>query len=354
MMYEIILNAHVHTKYSDGSKTHKEIAKIAAESGIDGILFNDHNVFPIGPEGYYEFKSKRILAIIGEEIHDIERQPQKNHLLAYGTSKSFSHFAEKPRNLISQIRKNGGMSFIAHPYDPIFPEFDEEDLSWEDWDVSGFTGIELWNNLSEFKIRAKSKLHGYFFAFFPEFMAEKAPKQILRIFDRFINEGHWMVAIAGSDAHEFHYQIGPIIKTVFPYSYHFHGINNHILLKSPLTGKFETDREMVLSSIKRGSLFIANDRIASSKGFRFFAQKGKEEIHSGQRCRFHSQMMLRAELPAPAECTLYKNGEKIESVQVRKRYNYPIKGPGVYRIECFRYFLFKKRGWIYSNPIFID
>lgn len=354
MMYEIILNAHVHTKYSDGAKTHNEIAGIAAECGIDGVLFNDHNVFPIGPEGYYQFGGKKILTIIGEEIHDIERQPQKNHLLAYGTSKSLSHFADNPKNLISQIRENGGMAFIAHPYDPAFPEFDEDDLSWEDWDIAEFTGIELWNNLSEFKIHAKSKLHGYFFAFFPVFMAEKAPEQILKIFDRLLNEGHQIIAIAGSDAHEFHFQIGPISKTVFPYSYHFQGINNHILLTTPLTGEYDTDKEMILSSIKRGSLFIANDRISSSKGFRFFAQKGKEEIHSGRRCRFHSKMILRAELPAPAECILYQNGKKIQSVQVSKGFSYPIKGPGVYRIEFYRYFLFKMRGWIYSNPIFID
>ena len=354
MINEIILNAHVHTKYSDGSKTHRQIAEIAAGYGIDGILFNDHNVFPIGLEGYYEFGNRKIIAIIGEEIHDIECQPQKNHLLTYGTSESFSHFAGDPLDLIKQIRENSGISFIAHPYDPAFPEFDEENLSWEKWDATGFTGLELWNNLSEFKIRSKSKLHAYFLAFFPMFMAEKPPEQTLTRFDELLNEGRHLAAIAGSDAHEFHYQFGPFRKTVFPYSYHFRGINNHILLKNPLSGNFFTDKKMILSSLERGNLFIANDRISSSKGFRFYIQNGKEQVFSGQRCKFHPRMVLHTDLPSPAECRLYKNGQEIADIRVKEKLKIPIRVPGIYRIELYRTFLFKRRGWIFSNPIFID
>ena len=60
------------------------------------------------------------------------------------------------------------MCFLAHPVDPAMPAFGETDISWEDWGVTGFTGIELWNGFSELKTVAKGKLDAIFYAFFPE------------------------------------------------------------------------------------------------------------------------------------------------------------------------------------------
>ena len=113
-MHEIILSAHIHSVYSDGMKTPPEIAAIAARCGIDVILMTDHNVFPSGFDGYYSVDGKRVLLLTGEEIHDQTRQPQKNHLLAFGIHQDFSRLAQDPQKLIDAIRKAGGLSFLAH------------------------------------------------------------------------------------------------------------------------------------------------------------------------------------------------------------------------------------------------
>ena len=72
--------------------------------------------------------------------------------------------------LINVVRELGGLSFLAHPNDPAAPAFHETDISWADWSVTHFTGIELWNGLSELKTMVPTKLHGVLYAFFPELL----------------------------------------------------------------------------------------------------------------------------------------------------------------------------------------
>ena len=47
-MYEIIVNLHMHTRYSDGSGTHKDIAEAAIDAGVDAVIVTDHNVLVNG------------------------------------------------------------------------------------------------------------------------------------------------------------------------------------------------------------------------------------------------------------------------------------------------------------------
>ncbi len=83
-MTEIVVNLHMHTRYSDGSGTHAEIAKAALRCGLDAVIVTDHNVYVEGPEGYYSDGERRVLLLVGEEIHDPARTPQKSHLLVFG------------------------------------------------------------------------------------------------------------------------------------------------------------------------------------------------------------------------------------------------------------------------------
>ena len=349
--HEITANLHVHSIYSDGLKTHAQIARDAMRAGLDAVIVTDHNVFPEGLGGYYQNGKKRVLVIIGEEIHDIRRQPQKNHLLAIGTNHSYAHLAHQPQDLIKAIVQDGGLTFVAHPVDPELPAFDEVDLSWEDWNISGFTGLEIWNGLSELKFRVQKKLHVYFYVVFPRLLPFRAPSQILSIWDNLLNAGQHVVGIGGSDAHTFHFSFGPFRLTVFPYLFHFQTINTHILLKKPLGGDVESDKISILSALKSGNVFIANDYLHPAKGFRFFANGKKETAYMGDKIKLADGLTLHAELPARAFCRLVRNGKTIEELQNTCKIDYPVEKRGVYRLECERQFFFKQRGWIYSNPI---
>ena len=74
-LHEYVGVIHIHSTYSDGSKTIPEIAKIASEVGLDYLLFTDHNTLQPkkdGLEGWYE----GVLVGIGYEINDENDQNQ--------------------------------------------------------------------------------------------------------------------------------------------------------------------------------------------------------------------------------------------------------------------------------------
>ena len=76
-MFELVANLHMHTPYSDGFGSHAEIAQAAIRAGIDVVIVTDHNVLVAGPEEIYRDGDRRVLLLVGEEVHDQARQPQK-------------------------------------------------------------------------------------------------------------------------------------------------------------------------------------------------------------------------------------------------------------------------------------
>lgn len=353
MTQEIIANLHIHSSYSDGAKLHTEIANIAADCGLNMILITDHNIHVQGFDGYHNHKGKKVLMITGEEIHDRNLFPPKNHLFAVGIQKSFTELASDSQNLINSIRTDGGLSFIAHAHDPAFPALGEEDLSWTNWSVSGFTGMEIWNNLSEFKIQSKNKAHAIFFALFPQFLAHQPPKEMINRWDTLTQNGNQVVGIGSSDAHTIIYQFGPLKKEIFPYRYHFKTINTHLIIEKDITGNACEDTKHILGALKEGNVFVANDQVKKASGFRFYAIQNGHYFPMGSQLSFQDGIVLQADLPFAGDCLLIRNGEQIVKRNATKSIHFSVSEGGVYRLECYRKHLFKKRGWIFSNPIYI-
>ena len=162
-MIELVGNMHIHTMYSDGTATHREAAEAAARAGLDWIIVTDHNIWVKGVAGYYD----NVLLLVGEEVHDCRRVPQANHLLVYGADCELATLAPHPQAVIDAARECGALTFLAHPVEYASRVAGEAALGWESWDVTGYTGIEIWNYMSEFKTRIKTKLHAFWYAFFP-------------------------------------------------------------------------------------------------------------------------------------------------------------------------------------------
>ncbi len=352
-MHEIIINLHIHTNYSDGSLPHAEVAKAAIRCGLDAIIITDHNIRPEGLQGYYNEGGKKLLVMIGEEIHNQDRQPQKSHLLAFGADRDLASFASDPQLLIQKVNQSSGISFLAHPYDPAMPAFGEDNISWDDWDVKGYTGIELWNGFSELKIRAHNKWQAVFYAFFPKLIAHQPPLETLKIWNDLLASDKTVVAIGGSDSHAGHYHMGPLHKTIFPYEFHFHAINTHVLLHTPLTGDAEIDSRFIIEALKQGHAFVGYDLPASTRGFQFWVDSNNASCGMGDEIKFQPEMALKIHIPGRAECRLLKDGELIACWKNQTDPNFTLKTAGVYRVECYRHYLGKKRGWIFSNPIYI-
>lgn len=352
-MHEIIANIHMHTTYSDGHRTHREIAKAALNANIDVVIISDHNVLVRGLEDYYEDEGRRVLLLIGEEIHDQARQPQKNHLLVFGIEQELAPLAADTQRLLDNIQNAGGLSFLAHPVDPAAPSVNEGDLSWVDWDIQGYTGIELWNAMSEFKSHLKSKFHALYYALNPERIAYGPFKESLVKWDELLMSGQRVVAIGGTDAHALPGRLGPLKRTLFPYEFHFQTINTHIMTEAPFSGVLETDRKLVLNALGNGRAFIGYDLPASTNGFRFTAHGLDTKATMGEEISSQSGVTLLVRLPIPTECHLIRNGEIIETWENRETCTFITTDPGVYRIEAYIEYAGHKRGWIFSNPIYV-
>ena len=207
--------------------------------------------------------------------------------------------------------------------------------------------------MSEFKELSKSKLHAVFYAFNPSRVASGPSEETLKKWDSLLRAGRKVVAIGGTDAHQFPGSLGPLRRTVFPYLFHFQTVNTHLLLKSAPNMDLQHDRQLVLEALSAGHAFIGYDLAASTRGFRFSAQGQDQKVWMGDEISAKNSVTLQIRLPQRAACHLLKDGEVIKTWDQRDTCTHITREPGVYRVEVFIDFRGRRRGWIYSNPIYV-
>jgi len=135
---EYVGHIHLHSTFSDGVATIEEIIRLANQAGLDFIIPTDHNVLVKGLDGWYD----RTLLLMGEEVHDQQRQPESSHYLALDIKDDVAPYAQDPQAVINAVNNQGGFGFLAHPIEYDTASFVEEpNLSWRDWQASGYTGL---------------------------------------------------------------------------------------------------------------------------------------------------------------------------------------------------------------------
>jgi hypothetical protein len=183
--------------------------------------------------------------------------------------------------------------------------------TWNDWSVSGYTGICIWNFTSRWKENVKTSLHGIYHLIFKTYTVKGPSQKTLETWDRLCLKRQ-VVALGGSDAHGSFMRIGLLKFTPLSYRYLLGTINTHILTSSPLHGDFTTDKGIIYASLR-----------------------------------------LVSKLPKGGMITIIKDGSLF-----RRGYggelSIKITENGVYRVEVFRKVpLFGWRPWIFSNPIYL-
>jgi hypothetical protein len=341
-MEEILVNLHMHTVYSDGSGTHADIGRAALKAGIDAAIVTDHNTLVREAEGYFIENEQRALVLVGEEIHDRTRQPQRSHLLVLGAGREMAPYGSELQFLLNQVN-------LAMDFYPL------EEIPWEDWQVQGYTGMEIWNGMSEFKGLAHSKLFALLYGFFPSWIARGANPQVLKKWDELTAAGKRVVAVGSSDAHAFRIPLGPFIKTAFPYAYHFRQVNNHLLVEEKLNGDLSHDRQLILGALHQGHSFVAYDLPEPARGFSYTAAGKNQNAIMGDSLRLSTGVTFQIHLPFRGpHCTLLRNGQPVKTWRNSEFCTHITNQPGAYRVEVRLPFRLRERGWIYSNPIYIS
>ena len=375
-LYEIVTSLHMHTPYSDGEFSHTQIAEAAIRAGIDCVYVTDHNVWVKGPEHYYSHDDRKVLVLVGEEVHDAGRQPQQNHLLVFGTGAELTSYAADPQALVDAAGRAGALTFIAHPFESAAELFGETALSWTAWHVSGFTGMEIWNYMSEFKDLLTSRASALRYALNPETGIAGPKAEILNKWDELTAEGRKVVAIGGVDAHGTAYRLGALQRVIFPYEFLFRQLATHLLTEAPLTGVYETDRPLVLAALARGHCFVGYDGAAPTRGFRFTLHTDAGTFLMGDEVANHSGVTMEIAVPtrpgqAPhpsgaAKAAVAETGVRVSTHLIRNgvpmarwenqtnlTHIVPARETGVYRVEVHLRYQGRLRGWIFSNPVYL-
>ncbi|MBS7611250.1 PHP domain-containing protein [Candidatus Bathyarchaeota archaeon] len=108
-MFSLKIDVHVHTAYSDGRGTVREILKIAKFKGLDGLAITDHDCL----KGYFKAKlySSGLLVIPGYEVHT-----DAGHVLVLGLELLPSETRRiRYEELVEWVRCMGGLTVLAHP-----------------------------------------------------------------------------------------------------------------------------------------------------------------------------------------------------------------------------------------------
>jgi hypothetical protein len=365
-MVELVGNMHSHTPWSDGEKYHHDIAQAAIAAGLDFVIVTDHNVHVGGLEGMVQNGQGRVLLLVGEEVHDMRREPQANHMLIYGADCELSRHAADPQALIDAAHAAGGICFLAHPHDRAMSLFGGiPALGWYNWEVEGYEGLEIWNTMSSFVNEISrhvgedapdtlfNRLRALPLALFPEKYIVGPEEPTLIKWDALLAEGKRVVGVGNSDVHGTPMHLGPIRREIFPYEWCFRAVNTHILTPEKLTGDLARDKRMIYTALARGHSWIGYDLAHPTAGFRFRAE-GATAGGMGDTVPLAADTELVVRTPASADIRLIRHGETIAHAPNARELRWRPTQPGAWRVECTRLWNGKKRGWIYSNPIWLE
>ena len=352
---EIIGNLHLHTIASDGTGTHDVVAAAAARAGLDFIVYTDHNIWVDNQEGWYcdSGSQREILRLMGQEINDVRREPECNHLLCHFITEDLEAVASCPQALIDRVEQQKGLSFLAHPLER--PGMGEAVhlYPWVDWDVTGFTGIELWNAMTDVKWQLRTMPRGVLGAYLPQWVLTSPFPEVLAKWDELLAAGRKVVAIGNSDAHAMSFSLGPLRRTIYPYEYLFRAVNTHLILSEPLAREVEKMRSQIRTALKAGHCFVSNDLVGASRGFSFAAQSGPHTAMMGDSLPFGDHLQLTITSPQKADLYLLKNGRVVTQVHGHEL-TWQTDEPGIYRVEAYRRYWGLQRGWVFTNPIYVE
>lgn len=391
--YDYAGAVHVHSTYSDGAGTVKEIADAANQAGLDFVVLCDHSSLDARTAGEDGWRG-RTLMIVGTEV-----TTEAGHLLALDVPDSFLPASNDPATTQAQIVDTGGIGFIALPCDL-------KD-HWRDYGLrDARMGLEVFN-LSAIA-RTKISIPGLALVWsrYRSNRPQRAfnlvaarPDRELKLWDALItggplpsslgtkastaNVGHTdgypdgryqvVVGIGSIDAHGI-MKFGGKAYYVPTYTDVFRTLRTHILLDKPLVGldapngvddRVQTDVDLasVHGALARGHSYIAYDNYADSTGFVFecVTQQGRFLMGDSATTPVDgSTYNLRARVPKTRSfIRLYRDGKPIAAAR-GGALDYVSSAPGAYRVEAFLYrfrlgnLCIGTKPWIFSNPLYIQ
>ncbi|MBI4355823.1 MAG: CehA/McbA family metallohydrolase [Candidatus Omnitrophica bacterium] len=319
---------HVHSKpYShDAYSPITRAIDVAQRQGLNYLLLTEHNNLRALRDGH-EGMHGRTLVMIGEEVStraghyiglDITREPERD---------------QPVQAIIDDINQQGGFGFIAHPY--------WKKSRWKDWNVTGFTGLEIYNTVHDAFEENLARVVGWAIAVPADTVYQSIldrPYDALSTWDRLLQHGK-VVGIGGCDGHDHRFGDWKFA----PYELVYMMVRTHLLAH-------ELTKAALYDALRSGHCYVGMDIISDTTGFTFLAAKNRRVLAiMGDEVSFADGLTLHVYLPSPGRINLYKDGRIVAAAQQQQNWSYAVPEPGVYRVEV-NHGTFP---WIFSNPIYV-
>jgi hypothetical protein len=355
--YRGVMNVQTHL--SLGSSSPVEVIEEGKKADLDFLVLTDVNQFDhaetlngysgnllVLNEGEYTFLDSRLLYL--SEKHLVDAQD------------SALFFTDLLSQKDPQNRE--GILILAHPF--------KDGPTWTGPLPPGLDGIEILNPKSISHRAWKRSVFDVLWSFviypfnpnYAFLRLFREPDDELALWDQ-INRERPLLGFGGADASARAIPLADYLVKFPSYQTSFGIVNNHVLLDSELTGRFQSDRQKIMSALKTGRFYVSLDLLGNPKGFSAVLTD-RDRIHPiGSKVKWKPGLRIRARLPREPlyyyEIVLLENGERLETSNSTEL-DTGLDHPGVYRIivrvspnlplpDGKRWIT-----WIYTNPFYVS
>ena len=384
--YRCILHAHAEDSDHTGG-TLPEMLADAKKAGISAILLTDHFRPPRDfIDGRWRGLKEGVLFIPGSEIRGCLLYPEASVLDTM--DQSFP-------DLLKAVTAGDGMMFLSHVEER------------KDHPMDGLTGLEIYNRHWDAKKDMASLIALAMKLTDPKQLAELEeavrlyPDELLafqcdypQVYVDKWDDGTKTFRLTGIAANDCHHNqvfvvkmvdeetvlLGTIVDTddgmrkitagsrpgikemtkgrkpgdilarvdLDPYARSFWNSSTHVLAP-------KLDEPTLRTALKAGHAYVAHDWMGEATGFRFEARNadGKPIGIMGDELQFAEGLKLTAQFPLACQTRLLCNGVQVAQTAGKDRAEFPVKEPGVYRLEAWLTVDGEPQPWIFANPIYV-
>jgi hypothetical protein len=339
---------HLHSVFSDGLGRIEEICLAARSENLDFVILTDHG------------RPNRQSSAATAWIHDTlligasEFSLDAGHMAAAGYKVPGYEFPPEAQEAIDEVERDGGVTFISHPFDGRIP--------WTDWRVRGFTGIEI---LSLYQMAKQNLLYGLTlfplqYLLSPDYALTALisyPHKEMATWDRFNRAGKCF----GIYALDTHAKL-PISKNAsfhFPsYEATFRILNVYVKVDRELEKDPQAAAATIIAALRRGNFFSVIESLAAANGFEaYYLQADGRRVEMGGDARSTGgSLVLKLPFLFSTDVKIRRDGAIFRTFEdnSRQELDVPIEAPGVYRCEISLHAgRFRGLPWILANPIYV-
>ncbi|MCX5682638.1 MAG: hypothetical protein NT049_03015, partial [Planctomycetota bacterium] len=333
-MPEYVGAIHNHSCYSDGSGTFREITAAARRADLDFVVMTDHDTLRPREDGWEGWRDG-VLLILGVEVTCQSR----SHVVVFGASDVKALRFKPLARVLFDLKNQGALAFVAHAHPAKIMGFSMKGGELTDWEIEGFTGVELWSFMHDICDGMAPWRVPSFLRNWPRRVRGPHPDTVVH-WDR-ITATRRFPAVGSLDNHAF--VVPGIGAQILTYEDGFRTLRTHVFAEE-CTGRRE-DARLITDALCRGRAFVALDMLADSRGFRFEAEVRRgERLEMGEECSWLGAADFVVRSPAAANLKLLCGGKAVAET-VGQELRYMAQEPGVYRVEA----RLDGRPWVYTN-----